>query len=155
MVSCRNAFCSWWRRQNANVMAVLLASLVWGGGYLAFFDSNHPHVLESEVRGEDGKPKAHFRAGDTLYVYRHWCIDRVVSGDVDVEILHVESGQFYYLGTRAAGAKIGCSRRTSANKLPLHLPTGHYEFRSKVTYPVNPLRTIVFETPILIFEIVP
>ena len=152
--ACRNAFCNWWKRQNSNVMAIILTIGVYGSLYMAFFDTHNPRVLDSEIRGEDNKPKHHFRAGEVLYVYRHWCVDRVVNGDVDVEIYHLESGQFYSLGTRSAGASKGCTKRTSANSLPHYLPTGMYEFRSKVTYPINPMRIIVFEPPTITFEVV-
>lgn len=151
---CRNAFCDWWKRHNSNVVASILALGVYCWFYMAFVDSNHPVVLESEVRGDDGKPKVHFKPGETIYVFRHWCVNRLVTGDVDVEIYHIPTGQFYYLGNRAAGAVKGCSKRTSANRLPMYIPDGHYEYRAKVTYAVNPLRTIVFEAPAVTFEVI-
>lgn len=137
-----------------NVIAAILTALLWGWGYLAFIDTNNPRVLDSEVRGEDGKPKRVFKVGEVVYIYRHWCVDRLATGDVDVEIYRLESGEFFYLGSRAAGAQVGCTKRTSMNRLPFYLPAGTYEYRAKITYSINPLRTVVFAAPVLTFEVV-
>lgn len=153
--SCRNAFCRWWQRQMSNVVAALLATAVCSSVYLAFFDTNNPRVLESGTRDINGHVKREFRAGEVLYVYRHFCVDRVVAGDADVEIVSKSSGAFWYLGTRATGARKGCSQRTSANQLPPDLPLGTYIFRSRIQFTVNPMRTVVYELPDIEFEVVP
>jgi len=150
-----NNFCRWWRRHMDNVIAALLAVVVCGAAYLTFFDTNNPRVLESAVLGADGHPQRQFRAGDNLYVYRHFCVDRVVSGDVDVEIMSKNTGAFWYISTRATGARKGCSKRTSVNKLPQNLLPGVYVFKAKAHFNVNPLRVVIYELPEVEFEVIP
>lgn len=149
-----NPFCRWWSRYLPNVIALLLTAMFTSTAYLAFLDTNNPRVLESETRDAHGKAKTQYRAGEMLYVYRKFCVDRVSVGDVDIEIVSKTTGSFWYLGTRSAGARKGCSARTSANQLPDDLPPDVYLFRAQVQYTVNPLRTFTFLLPELEFEVV-
>lgn len=137
-----------------NVIAVLLASIICTVSYLAFFDTNNPRVLESQLRGPVGEYKYQFKAGENLYVYRKFCVDRVVTGDVDIEVINKETSEYFYLGTRAAGARKGCTERTAITRLPLALRPGIYMYRATIQYNVNPLRTVVYEVPEIEFEVV-
>lgn len=144
----------WWRKHMTNVIAVLLALIICTASYLAFFDTNNPRVLDGQLRGEDGAYKNQFKPGENLYVYRKFCVDRVVTGDVDIEIINKETGEYFYLGNRATGARKGCSERTSITRLPLALRPGIYRYRATIQYNVNPLRTVVYEVPELEFVVV-
>jgi len=154
MIRTDNAFCRWWRKHMSSVIAALLTLTICATVYMAFFDTNNPRVLESAVVDGAGVAKAKFKAGEALFVHRHFCVDRVVLGDVDVEIMSKSTGVFWYLGTRAAGAKKGCSKRTSLNMLPANLPPGVYVYRAKAQFAVNPLRSVVYELPEVEFEVV-
>ena len=147
MIKGDGSFCKVWARQVPNVIAILLTLAVTGAAYLAFFDSNNPRVIETESRDINGLAKKVFKPGETIYVYRRVCVDRVVTGDVDVEISSYIGGTYWFLGTRAVGAAKGCSDRTVLNQLPNNLPDGLYKLRAVGQYNVNPLRTVTYEFP--------
>ena len=149
----RNDFCRMWQRQLPNVIAVLLTVAFSGSAYLAFFDTNKPRVVLTELRDEDGNKKRVFAAGDTLYAYREICVDKVSSGDIDIEIQAKIGGTYWFLGSRAAAAKKGCHGRTAINQLPRSLPAGVYELRATAQYHVNPFRTVTYEFPTVEFEV--
>lgn len=152
---CLPAVCRWWARNMTTVIALGLTVSLMSTGYLAFFDTNNPRVLESETRDEFGNAKSKFRAGEQIYVYRVFCVDRVAAGDVDVEIISSKTNEFWFLGNRASGASKGCTPRTSVNRLPTSIPPGHYQFRATVQYNLNPLRTLTYVLPIVPFEVIP
>jgi len=154
MVKCRSKFCLWLQRNMTNFVALILTTMICAMAYLALFDTNNPRTLESEARGEDGKAKYQFKAGDTLHIYRKFCVDRVVSGRADIEIIHKTTGEFHSLGTRPTGARKGCASRTSVIRLPPSLTPGIYQYRSTVQYDVNPLRMLIYALPEIEFEII-
>ena len=149
----RSEFCRMWSRQLPNVIAVLLTIVVTGASYFAFFDSNNPRVLKTELRDADGNPKRVFEVGEVVYAYREICVDRVTTGDIDIEIQSKFGGTYWFLGSRAAAAKKGCYGRTSINQLPRSLPAGTYELRATAQYNINPFRVVTYEYPTVEFEV--
>lgn len=133
----------------ASFFGILLTLCLWG----LFFDTNNARVTESEIRDASGRKAEIFHAGDVMEVYRKVCVDKMSPGIVVSEIVNLDTGVLFPMGSRPTGAFTGCSSRTVAVRIPTEAPPGRYEWRVVAHYDVNPLRTIVVPLPPTFFEI--
>jgi hypothetical protein len=137
----------------ACVLCVVLAgwSLESSAPPLTYFKA------DCKILNESMDPQREWKAGGTMYPYRHFKVERgallritryIVDEDTKVEVHREPSFEMFW-------AK-GEYRRTAPIVLPKWLKPGNYSYHLLMQTPLNPIRDdIEFEAPPMKFKIVP
>ena len=90
-------------------------------------------------------PETTFRAGDTMYVLREWCISRLAEYDYSRKFI---DGFEYVLPEPSRVAhEPGCYRHHLAVEIPAKMPPGVYRYRVQLIYRLSPWRRQVVNLP--------
>lgn len=123
--------------------------------YYAFFEPftvTHTEVYTQDIQGN---LRNVFHKGEPIVNHRKICKSKNVTGVVDRELVDMATGSVLVLGTIPTGIFEGCYTRASLMLLPTDMPLGVYEYRTRSTYMVNPLRHVVYISPTSIIELIP
>lgn len=143
----------------AALLYLLLLGLVAVGltGYWLLEPYNTPVVyLDGRLSNTHGERATVFRPGDAIYVYRKWKQKRqaqttvlrsIVSKSTEVAVVP-EHANFAFWGQ-------GTHERTITLVIPAHTVPGRYAYRTRVVFPLNPLREpLMITAPDLEFTVV-
>lgn len=146
------------------VLVVLVLLLAAGAGalYLRFDDTipireraepvllDHPlHRVSCQEVECDKRPipptRQQWSAGDTIYVWRRFCVTRHRDGVVERRFENAAVHRLPDIVSRTSDTPgIGCYEATFHVEIPLSLYPGRYQYRVRVTQDVNILKTITY-----------
>jgi hypothetical protein len=124
-------------------------------------ESNAPPVAYFEddclILNDRVVPQTEFKAGDLMYPYRHFTVNRSVTLTVTRYIVQAESGiEVDRRPTFQIFWPKGEYRRSAPVDLPKWLKPGNYSYHLLMQTALNPIRDgIEFEAPPMKFKIVP
>jgi hypothetical protein len=89
-----------------------------------------------------------FEVGKTMLLHRSYCLlTTKYSGKVDRSFTDHIVYQLPSTTTASNATGIGCKERTYATEVPMGLPSGEYDYQVRITYEINPLKTVIVELP--------
>lgn len=107
-------------------------------GYWSLADKSRPFVEYGEpiLLDAKGKPRTLWRAGETMYVHRGYCVTRILPGLVHRSILNAEVRRLPSSPIRAT-SQLGCSKISVPIEIPPNLSPGPYAYRVEFEHPIN------------------
>ena len=95
--------------------------------------------------GEAMTPATHFHRGESMFVLREWCINRITHYDHSRKFIN---GLEYTLAeTSRISHAPGCYRRYVAVPIPPDLPSGEFQYAVQLRYHLSPWRDQIVDLP--------
>jgi len=137
-----------WDRMFARLVLIVLFCSVLVFYYWAFIDAEIPLTVTMSaqgVRNLEGRVLECVRAGETVMVYRSYCLSRVTYGRIRQYLLSDDIE--VSLPTLSPPVALGCHIHAIPLTIPDYTPAGDYALITFVDYQLNPFKQVQIEFP--------